>query len=306
MLVRGTPSLAGTLFVRGTGLAAIAPAIVGYGLFAEAVVRARAPLGLDGWSLTPVPFQLIGVAISIFLGFRNAACYERWWEARKLWGALVNTSRTLTRQWLTLLRTDARNEAQAFQREAVREIAGFAWSLKAHLRTETRNDVAAPFFAADAFAGFRGDVLPAEVLLHMGRRLRDAVDKGWIDPAFVRAFDTSLTQLADILGGCERIKNTPVPLIYTAMTHRIEALYVSLLPFGLLTTTGELTPAVVMFVAFCLRGLDEVGNQLEDPYETDPNDLPLEALARRIEIDAAIALGDPSPPVMRPIHGVLL
>ena len=306
MLVRGAPSVAGTLLRRGTGLAAIAPTLLFYTLFAEAVVRLRAPLTLDAWNLTPVPFQLSGVAISIFLGFRNAACYDRWWEARKLWGALINTSRTLTRQWLTLLRDDGREDAVAFQHAAVREVAGFAWALKAHLRTETRNDVAAPFFSEETFATFRGDNLPADVLQHMGKRLRDAVVRRWVDPAFVRAFDTSLTHLADILGGCERIKHTPVPLIYTAMTHRIELLYVLLLPFGLLTTTGELTPLVVLFVAFCLRGLDEVGNQLEDPFETDPNDLPLAALARRIEIDALTALGEPSPAPWQPQDGVLL
>lgn len=304
MLVHGSDARGGTLLRRGTGLAAIAPAVLAAGAFAELTVRLRGPLALDGWNLTPVPFQLIGVAISIFLGFRNAACYERWWEARKLWGTLINTSRSLCRQWLTLLPDHA--EVQAFQRAAVREVAGFAWALKAHLRTETENAVAAPFFEPETFDRFRGDVLPASILQHMGGRLRTAVDRGWVDTAVVRAFDASFTQLADILGGCERIKNTPVPLIYTAMTHRIEALYVLLLPFGLLTTTGELTPVVVMFVAFCLRGLDEVGNQLEDPFETDPNDLPLAALARRVEIDAMTALGEPAPRPLEPVDGVLL
>jgi putative membrane protein len=302
--------------VQGTGLVAVLPSTLAFTAIAEAVVRARAPLALDGWNLTPTPFQLIGVALSIFLGFRNSACYDRWWEGRKLWGSAVNTSRTLARQWLTLLRPARAALTEppppdpaltAWQREAVLEGIGFVYALKFRLRTEVELDVAVPFLPPSLLPELRHRNAPSAVLHDLGRHLRVALDRGWIEPVHAPLIDQSLSQLTDVLGACERIKNTPVPLIYTAMTHRIVMLYCLLLPFGILTSVGELTPLVVALVAFCFLGLDEVGNQLEDPFETDPNDLPLATIARAIEIDLLHHLGDTQvPPPLAPVDGVLL
>ena len=120
---------------------------------------------------------------------------------------------------------------------------------------------------------------------------RDALDKELLHPLHLPVLEGTLTTLTDIQGGCERIKNTPVPLSYTELTHRIVAIYVLLLPLGILSTTGEATPIVVAMVAFCFLGLDAVGTQIEDPFEEDPNDLPLLQISVLIENDLRQRMG---------------
>jgi putative membrane protein len=296
------------LLIRGTGLRAMAPTLVGMVLVSTVLVIGHTPLGLDVINLSPLPFQLVGVALSIFLGFRNNACYDRWWEARRLWGQLINTSRSLARQTLTLPRAPKEQaELRAWQEAFVLETIGFVYALKSLLRTEVQLDVLRPFFAPEVYEQV---VLqrspPNAVLRHLGDRLAYAVERGWIDNIQRTVLEQSLTTLTDIQGACERIKNTPVPLSYTALTHRIVGLYCFGLPFGIFSTVGPLTPVVVAFVGFSFLGLDVVGTQLEDPFETDPNDLPLSAMARTIEIDLLQLLGKQAPPPIQAVDGVLL
>lgn len=309
MLVRPTESTAlGLTFIRGTGLRAMLPTLIGMVTVATILVIAHTPAGLDTWSLTPLPFQLVGLALSIFLGFRNNACYDRWWEARRLWGQLINTSRTLARQVLTLPRTktDA-DDLRAWQEDMVREVIGYAYALKALLRTEVQLDVLRPFFAPEVYDHLAAQRSPpTAVLRHLGERMRYALDRGWLDPYERVQLEGGLIVLSDLQGGCERIKNTPVPLSYTALTHRIVMLYCLGLPFGIFSDLGGLTPIVVAFVGFAFLGLDVVGTQLEDPFETDPNDLPLAAMARTIEIDLLQLLGQEAPAALGPVDGVLL
>jgi putative membrane protein len=133
------------------------------------------------------------------------------------------------------------------------------------------------------------------------------MDRGLVDRYHLPLLEGTLTDLTDIQGGCERIKNTPVPLSYTELTHRIVAMYVVLLPFGIVNTTELMTPFVVAIVAFCFLGLDAVGTQIEDPFEEDPNDLPLMQISRMIENDLRQRLGETEfPPDIRPERGVLL
>ncbi|HMV69047.1 MAG TPA: bestrophin family ion channel [Myxococcota bacterium] len=310
MLVRPSePSWTGLLLIRGTGLRAMVAPLVGVVAVATALALLHEPLGLDAVTLTPLPFQLVGVALSIFLGFRNNACYDRWWEARRLWGQLINTTRSLARQILTVTRAPEaeRAELRAWQAGTVREVIAFVYALKSVLRTEVQLEVLRPFLPPDAFARVIAQRSPpTAVCRHLGERLRDAEARGWLDPLQRAILEQSLVTLTDVQGACERIKNTPVPLSYTALTHRIVGLYCLGLPFGIFSTVGPLTPVVVAFVAFSFLGLDVVGTQLEDPFETDPNDLPLSAMARTIEIDLLQLLDEPSPPPVAPVGGVLL
>jgi len=130
------------------------------------------------------------------------------------------------------------------------------------------------------------------IVQSMAERHRGALDRGWLDAYHLPMLETQNNRLIDILGACERIKNTPVPLSYTELTHRIVALYVIALPFGLLHTVQEWTPLVVTLVAYAFVSLDVIGSQLEDPFEEDPQDLPLSQLSRMIENDLRARLGE--------------
>ncbi len=310
MLVRPNRSFPGTLFmIKGSAIQMVWKNIVLLVVVATVLTLQYEAWDLDRFSLTLIPFQLVGLALSIFLGFRNNACYDRWWEARKLWGALVNTSRDLARQ--VLAHVDApgdQAEIEAWQRDALYRIIAFVYALKAHLRQHPVLDEVAPFLPAAEVERLRGTKnVPYAIVVGFSERLTEIRRRGWVHPYHVGLLDESVTKLIDILGACERIKKTPVPLSYTVLTHRLVAAYCFALPFGIVHDVGPLTPVVVGFVGFAFLGLDSVGTQLEDPFEEDPNDLPLAALSRTIEIDVRQLLGDRDlPEPVQPVGGVLL
>lgn len=307
MQVRPKRDFPALLFrVRGSALQHIWPLLVGVGAFAAAVTWAHGRYALDWLELTPTPFSIMGIALSIFLGFRNGACYDRWWEGRKFWGALINSSRTYTRQVLTLVRADDPAVA-AFHRELVLGAVAYAHALRLHLREQPRWDELEPFLPAELPARLAAHRNKPATLLHwLAERHRDALDRGWLHPLHAPVLESTLVAFTDLQGGCERIKSTPVPLSYTELTHRIVALYVLFLPFGLIGTVGPLTPLVAVLVAYCFLGLDAVGTQIENPFEEDDNDLPLNQMSRLIENDLRQRLGDADLRAdVRPVDGIL-
>ncbi|AKF07681.1 bestrophin family protein [Sandaracinus amylolyticus] len=270
---------------------------------------------LHDWhpNLKPLPFTLVGVALGIFLGFRNNASYDRWWEGRKLWGALVNTTRTFTRQVLTIIGTQPdgarvdEGELRAFQREIVLRIAAFAHALRLALRDEDDLAQLAPFLPAEEIEQLRKESnRPFAITQGTAERIRAAWQRGWIHTMHLPVLEQSMTSLTDIQGGCERIKATPIPFSYTTLIHRITAVYCYVLPFGLVDEIGIYTPFAVGIVAYAFFGLDVVGDEIEMPFGTDPNDLPLRAISRMIEVNLRQRIDDPEPPpLLRPVDEIL-
>lgn len=266
-------------------------------------------------SLTPTPFTLVGLALSIFLGFRNNTSYDRYWEGRKLWGMLVNTARTAARQAFTLLgppdRAGAGGDDERLagrRREIVHAVIAHAHALRMHLREIDDLDALRPFLAPEVLAALpAARNRPYAILRHLGQRVRDAWDDGLVHTMHLPALDATLVALTDIQGACERIKSTPIPFPYTVIMHRIVAVYCLALPFGLVDSIGPLTPLVVIFVAYTFFGLDALGDEIEDPFGAHPSDLPLDALCRTIEVDLQQALGATEvPPALLPVDDVLL
>lgn len=270
-------------------------------------------------SLTVTPFTLIGLALSIFLGFRNNTSYDRYWEGRKLWGQLVNTSRIFGRQvqlFLHVPRLSPREREQdrdelARIREAQADMThraiAFAHALRMHLRREDPYERLAQILPPAEIEVLRGDRnVPDAILSRLAERVQWAWRRGWLDPLHVMRLDASLAELTNIQGGCERIRNTPIPFSYTVLIHRIVAVYCLLLPFGLYDTVKLATPLVVCFVSYAFFGLDAIGEEIEDPFGTDLNDLPLLALSTTIEGDLRVRLGEEPPPPVQPIVDQLL
>lgn len=307
MQVRPTRDFPNLLFrLRGSALQQIWPLLLAAGVFSSLVTWAHRAYALSWMELTPAPLSIVGIALSIFLGFRNGACYDRWWEGRKLWGALINTCRTYTRQVRTLIRSES--GAEDLHRTLVYTLVAYAHALRLHLRAQNRWEELAPFLPSELHTRLEEQRnKPIFLLSTLAEHHRRAMDAGWIDRFHLPVLEATLTALTDIQGGCERIKNTPVPLSYTELTHRSVALYVVFLPFGLLGSFGDLTPVVVVWVAFCFLGLDAVGTQIENPFEEDDNDLPLMQLSRLIENDLRQQLGDSDlAPDVKPVDGILL
>ncbi len=289
---------------RGSALRQIWPLVLLVGVTSLGVDFAYTTFELDEkFSLGLAPFSLIGLALSIFLGFRNNACYDRFWEARKHWGSLVNNSRTFARS-VSLYVADH----EGLRRELVLRQLAFVHALRMHLRGETDWQVQLagllPQAEMDAFSDEPN--VPNAITRRLGERLRDAWKDGHVDLFHLPAVEGCVATDTDVQGACERIKNTPLPASYTMLTHRIVGLYCLLLPFGLHTVVGYLTPVVTMFVSYAFFGLDAVGSEIEDPFETDVNDLPLSQLCNVIERDLRRSLGQVDlPPASMPVRGVL-
>jgi ion channel-forming bestrophin family protein len=266
--------------------------------------------------ITTLPFTLTGFALSVFLGFRTTTAYNRYWEGRTLWGALINTERSFTRQvlhWIgpnagTTL-DDRQSAALAARRSALVHLAvGFAHALRLRLRDQDDVAALARFAAADDLPHLEADNNRPQWFIHrITAELRRLLDEGLIHPQHVTFFDASLTAMTDIQGACERIRNTPLPYVYAVLVHQIVGFYCVALPWGLLHTLQWIMPAVAVLVSYAFFGLDVIGEELDNPFDTDANDLPLASLCTAIEIDQRARLGEQDlPPFAQPHNGLLL
>ena len=264
---------------------------------------------IQAYTLTTTPFLLIGVALGIFLGFRNNVSYDKFWEGRKLWGALVNTSRNLARQVCFLIDASHDSEdVQQFREIFVKHVIAYGHALRCHLRNEDPAEEIKHFLSGEDLATvLESTHRPLMILHQLGRDLAVARDRHWLHELNFPFMDAQLNELSNILGGCERIKNTPIPFSYSVLIHRIVASYCLFLPFGLVETTGVLTPIVVLLISYAFFELDAIGDEIENPFGLQPNDLPLTAISRNIEINLLELINNPDrPEPLKPENDILM
>jgi putative membrane protein len=297
MIVRPRPNIFQLFFImRGSIVPRIAPQIIGFAAYACLIVFAaqhfRFGLGAAGLA----PFTLFGVTLSIYLGFRNNAAYDRWWEARKLWGQMVFDIRNLARAATGLLPRDS-----AQLRPLLMEALAFCHLLRGQLRGVNVDADVTNFLGAEpaALAGYQNKCDAA--LRSMGRRIAMLKTTGAIDAMDYRILDERLSTLAALQAGCERIANTPLPFAYMLLLHRSAYIFCLLLPFGLAAPLGWLAPLFTAVIAYSFFGLDALSEELEDPFGVEANDLPLDRMCRVCEISVFEALGEPAPEPMKEV-----
>lgn len=274
-----------------------------------------------------VPLAILGTALAILLGFKNNNAYDRWWEARRLWGQLVNQSRNLAARVLTLpgvgigLETSQRSrtapvsvnpadsaDLRARQQRIIYRHLAFTYALKQHLRRLDPWLEVAPFVLdpTESTALRAEQHLPNALLLHQARDLRALYDAGYLDSFRHVLLDTQLAQFYDILGGCERIKNTIFPRQYTVYTDWATKIFLLLLPLTLGEKLGFIAVPFSLVLGFIYVVLAYVGNHIENPFENTINDTPMSALARTIEINLRQNLGETELPApAAPVDGYL-
>ncbi|MGI4857289.1 MAG: bestrophin family protein [Janthinobacterium lividum] len=305
MIVRPKLNWFRMLFIwHGSVLGTVLPSMGVILLISVAAVLWHTYVGDHLLRLDPVPFSLIGIALAIFLGFRNNASYERFWEGRKLWGALLNDARSLARQALTLpVGLDA-----ARTRSFVMLLAAFAYSLKHQLRdSDDRSDLNRLLSPEQADRVSAAVYRPVELVRMLGEDLRAWRAEGLISDIMAQAIDTRLGALSDLIGGCERLNNTPIPYAYDVLLHRTIYFYCILLPFGLVGSIGMATPVITVFIAYAFMALNAIASELEEPFGIAPNDLALDAMSRTIERSLREQLGERSlPPPVAAREGYLL
>lgn len=249
-------------------------------------------------TLTATPFTLWGLTLAIFLGFRNSAAYQRFWEARTLWGDLLVSARNLTRQVQQYFPQLDREERLYL----LQPLLAYPYALRNFLRSvvyENTNRIADEEVCQHMQS-------PSMMLGVLGKRLAEYARLAKLDPILLAQMDRQVNHMSRVLGGCERIKSTPIPYPYILMLHRIVHVYCFLLPFCLVDSIGWLTPVAVCILAYTFFGLDALGDQISDPFDVQPNDLALNAMSRNIETAVLEMLGEPLLSPVQPEDGVLL
>ncbi len=243
-------------------------------------------------AIDPAPFTSSGVILGLLLVFRSGAGYDRWWEARVLWGGITNQSRNL------VLSARAYGPADpVWQRTFTRWVAAFAHAVRGSLRAErVLPELTALVGAEAAEEVTAAKHMPSHVAARLAALLCEARASGLDGFTFLR-LDRERGLLIDHVGGCERILATPIPHVFSLMTRRFLAMYLFLLPFALVGPLGWLTPALVLFIAYPIFSLEQIGAELQNPFvRTSLSHLPLDAMCASLEAEL-LASPDAAPRV---------
>jgi putative membrane protein len=298
MIVRERPSaIRMFLLVRGSVLPRILPSLFVNTVIATLVTINHGDLFALKITLTTIPFTLIGLPLAIFLGFRNNAAYDRYWEGRKLWGELVLKSRNFSRQCQSLIAgpqpVAARLGLTDVRVRMIYRAVAFAHALRLQLRDDKSIADLQPLLSdAEWRRVAQASNKPDFLMQRMGDDLRECLQTARIEPCLAVSIDATMSSLTGAAAACERIKGTPIPFSYTLLLHRTAYLYCFLLPFGLVDSIGFMTPFVVAIVAYTFFGLDALGDEIEEPFGLEANDLPLDAICRSLEINLRESLDD--------------
>ena len=246
--------------------------------------------------LNPSVFAILGISLAIFHGFCNNAAYDRFWEGRKLWGTLVWLSRNIARQVLTLPNVSMA-EKQAFIRHQI----AFVHSLRQQLRGEDNTANLQRLLTVEEQQAVVGQKFIALRLTQiMGQMLANWQAEQKIDVWQWQSLDNTLGEIAHIQAGCERINNTPIPYAYFVLLHRTVYLYCFMLPFGLGNAIGWVTPFVVSFVGYTFMALNEIVDEISEPFGTGENELPLGMMCDTIETQLSMLSHQQFAPEQKP------
>jgi ion channel-forming bestrophin family protein len=230
---------------------------------------------------------VLGTVISLLLGFRSNQAYDRWWEARQVWGAIVNDSRTLARQVLNFTESQYEEDmVHQWRQRMVRRQIAWCYSLGQSLRRMN------PVSGLDKYLSKRElEVLsrfnnvPMALLDQHGKDLRRALEEGYINRYQQMEIDKTLTRLCDAMGKCERIKNTVFPSTYSLYIHFSLLLFIAMLPFGVIEYFNFLEVPLVLAISASFLLIEKMAIHLQDPFENKPTDTPMTAIAGTIERD---------------------
>ncbi|MCW4470719.1 hypothetical protein OGH69_17235 [Flavobacterium sp. MFBS3-15] len=264
-------------FHKGDTFRKLIPIMIGIGLYSAGI----AWLEIEYWRLSEtshvknitVMHTMLGFVISLLLVFRTNTAYDRWWEGRKQWGALVNNSRNLAIKMAVMLKEPADKEIMK------KLIPAFASVLNLHLKNA---DISHELFDDATLPSDHYKHKPNQIVKTIMARVDEMYKDGKLTGDQLIIINDELRSFLDICGACERIKNTPIPYSYSAFIKKFIFFYVMTLPFGYVFQLGYFVIPVVVFVFYVLASLELIAEEIEDPFGTDPNDLPLEKIAENI------------------------
>jgi len=227
---------------------------------------------------TTTMHSLMGIVLGLFLVFRTNSAYDRWWEGRKLWGGLVNSTRNLALKVDAYL-TDAVDDRRWFSQM----IPNFVFATKESLRKGpqlSELDLEEP---RDKEAVANARHKPNAIAGLMYRRVQHLYKNGKITGDQLINMDKELKDFIDLMGACERIRSTPIPYSYSMFLKKFIFIYIITLPFGFIPVSGYLTIPIVLIIAFVILSVELIAEEIEDPFGRDVNDLPTDELCVKIK-----------------------
>ncbi|MDR7371487.1 bestrophin family ion channel [Flavobacterium aquidurense] len=222
----------------------------------------------------PLMHGILGFVISLLLVFRTNTAYDRWWEARKLWGALVNNSRNFAIKLSAILKDE--NDRKFFRKF----IPSYASILYKHLNN---SETAKQLFEDVDLELDHHKHKPNQVKQMMYHKINDLYESKKITGDQLIILNDELVAFTDICGACERIKNTPIPYSYSAFIKKFIFFYTMTLPFGYSLSLGYYVVPVVVFIFYVLASLELIAEEIEDPFGDDENDLPIKKISENIK-----------------------
>ncbi len=274
-----------------------------------AVTIAVAVFVLHKQTITTItlPFSIaaiLGSALAIFIAFRNNSSYSRWWEARTLWGGIINSSRVLARLIITFTDSHAHQQnydkerSEQFKKEMIYKVIAWVHALRLHLRKQDKWQELKPFLSEKEFSEIqKTQNKPNVIHLISGRKIYDAMANGTLAGFDSFQMEGQLLALANYQGGCERIKNTPLLRQYDFFTRVFLYTFILLLPFSLIGDFTKMNMDYLMIpvsiiISFVFAIIGKVGEVNEDPFENRITDVPLTAMCNTIERDLREMLGE--------------
>jgi len=267
--------------LKGSVIPHILPRIAICMIFATAVTVSN----FWGWKFSMSLQVVPSIVIGLLLVFRTNTAYERFWEGRKAWGTLINTVRNLARTiWISI----EENEPADRQEKIVilRLLVAYAVAIKLHLRSERLDREIADLMPLEYYEKLQTmNNPPLEIAFWIGNYLQQQYEKRRINPYQLSGMLKLLDNIVDVLGICERILKTPIPLAYIIHLRQLIFLYCFSAPFELIDSLGWTTPLFVGVIAFTVFGIEEIGVEIENPFGHDANDLPLDQICRTMQVN---------------------
>lgn len=223
--------------------------------------------------------SILGFVISLLIVFRTNTAYDRWWEGRKVWGELTNTSRNLAIKLAAILENDDKENRNFFKKY----IPFYAETLRGHLNEESTRLILDEKEHAELAVELKGKHLPNKVAKLLYMKTTQLNREGIITDADYINLNKDLSAFTDICGKCERIKNTPIPYSYSSFIKRFISVYILTLPIGYVFQLGYNVAPLTTFIAYVLGTLELIAEDIEDPFGNDPSDLPLAKMAENIK-----------------------
>ncbi len=220
-------------------------------------------------------YSLIGFVISLLLVFRTNTAYDRWWEGRKKWGALVNDTRNLAIKIETSVNLPESRDVLR------RMIANFPFAMKEHLREQRKLELL-ELTDEERLLLTERQHIPIAIAQKITEETKSLRARGSLSEEDYLTIDKNINALLDSLGACERIKNTPIPFSYSLFIKKFIFIYVTTIPLAFITVFGYYSVLIALFVFYVLVSMEVLAEEIEDPFGMDDNDLPTDELSDKI------------------------